>query len=176
MDVGNQEHEQLRGSLDKAFNIYQATLAMVAIFDGFAFAGLLQLLTSSDLINGWRLVSIYILTAAMLFLTTAAFCFHATAHRVIRYWNIFYPLSIFNKVGGMLFVAGVSLMLAAIGSLLFARNIIVAAVVLTFWALGLFVFGRNFRKLHEQTASYMVPVDPIAKTAPEKVEDEIDRN
>lgn len=163
MSERDEEHEQLRGSLDKAFNIYQATLAMVAIFDGFVFAALLQLLTSTEPIYGSRLFAVYILTAAMLFLTTAAFCFHATAHRVIRYWNIFYPRSIFNFVGILFFLSGVSLMLGSIGSLLIARNVILAGVVVFLWAIGIFIFGWNFRRLHERTASYIIQVDPVAK-------------
>jgi len=151
---------KLRQSVGESFNIFQATMAMVAIFMGFVFAGLLQLLTSADDLNTPKTVVVWLLTVAMLSLSLAILCFHATAHRAVRYWRIFYPVSIYNFIGGLAFSGGLLTMLWSVAALLWNKNMIAAAWTVAISAVALIGFGFSFRRMHG-IASYMVKVDEL---------------
>jgi hypothetical protein len=59
------DQSELRKGVAESFNIYQATIAMMAIFTGFVFAGLLQMLTGADAFDTSRRVVVRLLTASM---------------------------------------------------------------------------------------------------------------
>lgn len=149
---------ELRQSVGESFNIFQATVAMVAIFMGFVFSGLLQLLTSPDPLSSTKIVAVWFLTIAMLLLTLAIICFHATAHRVVRYWRIFYPNSIYNRVGALAFSFGLLSMLWSVAILLWMRERTIAAILVGIVAVALIAFGFSFRRMHG-VADYRVNVD-----------------
>jgi len=150
-------NNRIRQTLGESFNIFQATIAMIAIFLGFVFSGLLQLLTS-DILDRTKMV-VWILLASMLLLTLAIILMHATAHRVIRFYQIFYPVSIFNKIGAICFSGGLLFMLWSIAALLWINNMLCEAVVVFVLGATIVVFGFYFRRMHERGASYMVNVD-----------------
>jgi hypothetical protein len=68
-----------RRSVGEFLSIYQAIIAMVSLFTGFVFVGLLQLLTASDPLDAWRVAIIWLLSIALVALTTALLCFHTHA-------------------------------------------------------------------------------------------------
>jgi ABC-type Mn2+/Zn2+ transport system permease subunit len=72
------------------YDIHQATLGMGTMFAGFVFAALFQLLTRQKLMRGFD-VAIGLLLLAMLALTTALICFHATWLRFMKYVGILTP-------------------------------------------------------------------------------------
>lgn len=154
------ETERLRESVGDSFNIYQATVAMVAIFIGFVFSGLLQLLTSSDQLDTARIAVIWLLTLAMFLLSLALMCFHATAHRVVRYWHIFYPVSIFNLIGAVAFSFGLVAMFCSIAVLLWVRGLHCASGFACLSGVGLVLFGASFRRMHGD-AKHVVRVDEL---------------
>jgi hypothetical protein len=148
----------------ESFNIYQATVAMLAIFIGFVFSGLLQMLTGSDSSDPARNVVVFFLTLSMVMLTFALLCFHATAHRVLRYWRIFYPVSIFNKVGAQLFGLGLLFMFWSIAVLLWIRTFHKLGILVAISGFGLVLFGLHFRRMHGD-GEHMVPIDEIPGSA-----------
>jgi hypothetical protein len=152
--------EKLRESVGDSFNIYQATVAMVAIFIGFVFSGLLQLLTSSDKLDAAKIAVVWLLTLAMFLLSLALMCFHATAHRVLRYWRIFYPVSTFNRIGAVAFSFGLVAMFCSIAVLLWIRGLHCASGFAGFSGVALILFGASFRGMHGK-AKYMVHVDEL---------------
>jgi hypothetical protein len=138
---------------------------MMAIFTGFVFAGLLQMLTGADAFDTSRRVVVRLLTASMVLLTFAMMCFHATAHAVLRYWRIFYPVSIFNHVGGLLLGCGLVTMYGSISALLWIKGFQVAAILVLFASIELVLFAERFRSMHKG-GGHLVPIDgpPAAPT------------
>jgi hypothetical protein len=150
---------EFRQSVGESFNIYQATVAMIAIFIGFVFSSLLSILTSPDKIDWLKHLAIWSLIAAMLFLLTALLSFHATAHRVIRYWGIFYPSTIYQRIGGLAMHAGLVSMFASISVLLWSRDITIGAIIVGIYSIGLVIYAESFRRMHGKQAPYITPLD-----------------
>jgi hypothetical protein len=142
------ELERLRDSVGDSFNIFQATVAMVAIFIGFVFSGLLQILLSSDPLTEAMVLVLWLLTLAMATLSFSLILFHATAHRVLRYWRIFYPVSIFNKVGAMSFNMGLLLMFLSIAALFLQKELRTLSILTAGSGLAIVIFGLYFRRMH----------------------------
>jgi hypothetical protein len=154
---------EFRQGVSDSFNIYQATIAMVSLFVGFVFVSLLQMITGSDPLDKWRVSIIWLLIVAMISLTIALLCFHATAHRVVRFWRIFYPVSVYNLVGAIAFNIGLLTMYLSIAALLASRQMYAAAITVAASGVGLISLGYVFRSMHGN-AFYMVHVDePPAK-------------
>ena len=110
------DQSELRKGVAESFNVYQATIAMMAIFSGFVFSGLLQLLTRTEAFNvSWRVV-VWLLTASMVLVTSATMCFHATSHAVLRYWRTFYPTRMFSRLGPIRLERGCLAMKRKVGS------------------------------------------------------------
>ncbi len=59
---------------------------MVSLFAGFVFVGLLQLLTASDPLDAWRIAIVWLLTIALIALTTALR--NVFIHTRIAFFNI----------------------------------------------------------------------------------------
>ena len=83
---GNGSQDELRQTLPESFNVYQGTVAMLSIFLGFVFSGLLSTLSAGRDINK---TYIWILVLTMAALMTALMLFHLTLHQVFRYWRVF---------------------------------------------------------------------------------------
>ena len=66
---------------------------MVSLFTGFVFVGTTPTLTASDPLDVWRIAIIWLLTIALIALTTALLCFHTHAHCMLTYWRIVYLVS-----------------------------------------------------------------------------------
>jgi hypothetical protein len=147
-----------RRDVSQYLSIYQAVIAMVSLFTGFVFVGLLQLLTASERLDIWRITIVWLLMLALVSLTTALLCFHATAHRVVRYWRISYPLSIFNRVAAWAFNVGLLAMYLSLAALLMSRALQIAAAVAALSGFGFVVFGLVTRRMHGK-ADYMIRVD-----------------
>ena len=60
---------------------------------------------------------------ALVCLTSALLCFHATAHGVVRYFRISYPISRFNRFAGSAFNVGLLAMYLSIAVLMMARGL-----------------------------------------------------
>lgn len=154
------EIERLRQSVGEAFNIYQATITIVAIFIGFVFSGLLEILLSSEPMSLAKAVVLWFLTLSMISLSFALVLFHATAHRVCRYWGIFYPVSVFNRIGSLLFNAGLLLMFLCLAVMFWHRDALVLAVLAAISGMGIVLFGAYFRRMHSG-GRHMVNVDEV---------------
>lgn len=150
--------ERLRGGVGDSFNIYQATIAMVAIFIGFVFSALLEILLSSEPLNSARVVVLWFLTLSMVTLSLSLVLFHATAHRVLRYWRIFYPVSIFNKIGALAFSAGLLLMFLCVAALFFQHKVRSLAILTAISGIAIVLFGLHFRRMHAG-GEHMIDVD-----------------
>ncbi len=152
------EKERLRATVGESFNIYQASLAMIAIFIGFVFSALLEFLTGSSEMVGLMLWAVRFLVGAMITLSLSLVCLHGTAHKVVRYWRIFFPVSRFLRVGFSAFSLGLVFMFLTVSMLLFNKKMIIeawAVIISALTVVGLFLY---FRRIH-QAASYMINVD-----------------
>jgi hypothetical protein len=158
MEAKSHSHE-FRQTVGESFNIYQATVAMIAIFIGFVFSGLLLILTSPDKIDISKYVVIWSLIVAMVSLLTALFSFHATAHRVISYWGIFYPVSIFSIIGGIAMNVGILAMFSTVAVLLMSRGIFRGAIFVATYGILLIMYTAFFRPRNGGRASHFTPVD-----------------
>lgn len=152
------EIEGLRQSVGDSFNIFQATIAMVAIFIGFVFSGLLDILLSTEHLTSNRVIVLWFLTLSMITLSCALILFHATAHRVCRYWGIFYPVSVFNRIGALAFSAGLMFMFLCIAVLLWQRDAVALAALAAISGVGIVLFGMYFRSMHTG-GQHLVNVD-----------------
>jgi hypothetical protein len=164
MNSDDPVRSELRRGVGESLNIYQAVIAMVSLFTGFVFVGLLQLLTASDPLDAWRIAIVWLLTIALISLTTALLCFHATAHCVVRYWRIFYPLSTFNRVAALAFNTGLLAMYLSLSALMFLRHLRLAAAVIALSGFGLAAFDLISSRMHGK-ADYLIRVDnppPVA--------------
>jgi hypothetical protein len=153
-----QVYRDSRRDVSQYLSIYQAVIAMVSLFTGFVFVGLLQLLTGSERLDIWRITIVWLLMLALVSLTTALLCFHATAHRVVRYWRISYPLSIFNRVAAWAFNLGLLAMYLSLAALMMSCGLQIAAAVMALSGFGFVVFGLVTRRMHG-SADYMIRVD-----------------
>jgi hypothetical protein len=122
------------------FSIHQATLGMGAIFTGFVFAALFQLLTRQELTRDFDMV-IGLLLLAMLALTTALIYFHATWLQFVKYVGIITPQSTARMAGGFFFQTGITAMIGALGALLWARHMRPYAFAVGIWCIAFWVFA-----------------------------------
>jgi hypothetical protein len=152
------DQSELRRGVAESFNIYQATIAMMAIFTGFVFSGLLQMLTGTAAFDASRRIVVWLLAGSMVLLTFAMMCFHATAHAVLRYWRIFYPQSIFNLVGALLFSCGLLAMYCSIAVLLWINAFKFLGILVVLAGAGLIAFGAIFRSMHKG-GGHLVQID-----------------
>jgi hypothetical protein len=134
--------DDIREHVGESFNIYQASIAMIAIFDGFLFASLVQFLSVEDAIEltGARKLEIWLLTFALLGFTYAMLCFHLTAHQVIRRWGFFYPKNQFVKVGGRLMNLSLLFMFSALAVMLWGKHMFLLAVLFEVGVIGIVIF------------------------------------
>lgn len=153
----DRQQEYLEKHVSESFNLFQATIAIIAIFNGFVFSALFQLLINNDKLTDKKLI-VWLLALAMLFFTFALVLFHASAHRVIKYWGIFSPRSIFSKLGSIMVDIGIFSMLSCIAMLLFYRRLNFIAWFVEFGAIALFLFGLSFRRMHHKRP-YLINVD-----------------
>lgn len=109
---------QLPKGFSESFNIFQATVALLAIFVGFVFTALMQILMTPGPIPENMSTPVYLLSAAILFLTIALFSNHLVAHRVLRAHGLFFPHSVARTVLGLCLPFGVILMFATLAHLL----------------------------------------------------------
>jgi len=137
MNFDDPLRSELHRGVGESLSVYQAVIAMVSLFTGFVFVGLLQLLTASDPLEAWRIAIIWLLTIALIALTTALLCFHTHAHCVLRYWRIFYPVSTFNRVAAIAFNIGLLAMYLSLSVLMFSRHLRLAAAVIGVSGFGL---------------------------------------
>ena len=157
--------QRLRESVGDSFNIFQATIAMVAIFIGFVYSGLLEVLLSTEALTSARIVLLWFMTLAMILFTASLVLFHATAHRVCRYWGVFYPVSVFNFVGALTFSAGLLFMFFCTAVLFYQRGAFVLAVFVAISGMGIVSFGMYFRRMHAG-GKHMVNVDEVLDGTP----------
>jgi hypothetical protein len=142
------ELQRLRESVGDSFDIYQATIPTVAIFISFVFSGLLEILLSTEALTSARLFALWFLTFSMVTFSFALVLFHAPAHRVCRDWGIFFPVSIFNRGGTLVFSAGMLPMFLCVAVLFYQRDALALAVPATMSAVGIVLFGMYFRQMH----------------------------
>jgi hypothetical protein len=122
------------------FSVHQATMGIGAVFTGFVFAALFQLLTRQELVNGFDVV-IGLLLLAMLALTTALIFFHATWLQFVKHVGIITPQSIVRRAGGFLFQTGITAMIGGVGMLLWIRHLRAYALAVGIWCIAFWIFG-----------------------------------
>ena len=84
-----------------------------------------------------------------------------TAHRVIRYWGFFYPISIYNRIGSVLLVSGLFSALMSVSFLFWNRGLYVESIVEAGAAFGLvFLMLYMGPRIHLR-ASYVRSIDEI---------------
>lgn len=158
-------NEQLRRTVGESLSIYQGTVEMLSIFLGFVFFVLVSLLLDQGPSTWPKTVAVFFLTIATIVLLFSLFAFHATAHRVVRRCQIFYPSSVFNRVGGPLLIAGAELMLGSIAVLLWNgrigtcnATILTVCVSAAMVFLGLLMFFSAGPRTHRDRP-YLINVD-----------------
>ena len=145
----------------EGFNIYQATMTMLSIFTGFVFAALLQIVLAPEQLDSVRKIAVRILIAALIFFLLAIFSFHHVAHRVVRYWGIFLPSSVFVRIGGLGLIGGFMFMLFGLATLLWGRGMVIEAVIVGIASTGLGGYATQSRRMHDSKAPYICDVDNI---------------
>lgn len=152
MPVDKITDDQLRKTVGESLNIFQSTITIASILLGFVFAALLQLLSSPEELTSGQSVTASMLVASMLALLTAVICFHITAHQVIHYWKIFFPNSTARRIGAVLFPLGLAFMLAAVATMLSAKdeNWLALFVLVAALALMLSII-KILRGMHHQS-------------------------
>jgi len=149
-------------AISVSFNIYQGTMAMGSIFMGFIFSALLGILLSSEALTRERVWALWWLSISMWTLTISLIFFHATAHRVLRYWGILFPISIFNRLGSGFFSLGILSMFISVGILLLQRGIFLLGILTIILGFGIFLFGISFRRMHKG-GKYLINIDKFPK-------------
>jgi hypothetical protein len=158
--------DQFWESVAVSFNIYQATVAMIAIFEGFVFAGLLVLLTNEAAFTQTpRTIALWMLTVAMVGFSTALVLFDAGVHRVLRYWRAFYPRTIVSRFGALAVSTGFLTMHLAVATLLWAQRMSGQSQFLSAAAVILVVLAVRFHRVH-RGEEYLTDVDPPAQYLP----------
>lgn len=145
----------------ESFNIYQATMTMLSIFTGFVFAALLQIILASEQLDSTKKIAVRILIAALICFLLAIFSFHHSAHRIVRYWRIVLPSSIFVQIGGFGLICGFMCMLLGLAALLWAHEMFIEAVVVGIASVGLGVYIAQSRRMHHPNATYIRDVDNV---------------
>ncbi len=105
-----------------AFGVYQASVAMVAIFHGFVFSALLNVLADPHHLDRPHRISLYALLAAMLLLTAGLVFLDATGHRIIERGGFLYPRGWLPKSAAFAIGVGIWGMYGGVGALLWARG------------------------------------------------------
>jgi hypothetical protein len=150
--------ERLRESAGVSANMYQATIAMIAIFIGFVFSGLLQILLSPEMLTTGRLFVVWFLSISMASLSFSLFLFHAMAHQSLRYWQFVYVRSKFNINGARMLEIGLLLMFISVAALAWEKGLRLMAVFIFGSAVGLISFGSSLRGMHKN-ATHVVDID-----------------
>jgi hypothetical protein len=158
MNSDDPVQSERRPRVGEFLSIYQAVIAMVSLFTGFVFVGLLQFLTASDPLDGWRVAIVWLLSIAWIALTTALLCFHTHAHCVVRYWRILYPISIFNGMAALAFNIGLLAMYLSLSALMFSRHLWLAAAVIALSGFGVAALDLVSIWIHRK-ADYLIRVD-----------------
>jgi hypothetical protein len=139
-----------------AFSVYQASIAMIAIFHGFVFSGLLAVLTKPHHLTRPDRISLYALLAAMLFLTTGLVFLDATGHRIIEREKFLYPRGWLPRVAAIAVGLGIWGMYGGIAALLWARRMHVVSIVLLVTSAALVVIGFV---LHNDNKTELIELD-----------------
>lgn len=145
----------------ESFNIYQATMTMLSIFTGFVFAALLQIVLAPEQLDSAKKVAVRILIAALICFLLAIFSFHHSAHRVVRYWKIALPSSVFVRIGAFGLIGGFMSMLFGLSVLLWAREMAIEAVIVGIASVALGGYIAQSRRMHHSEATYIHHVDDI---------------
>jgi hypothetical protein len=142
--------KDMRQHVSESYNVYQATVAIFAVFDGFIFSALINILLSDRPITLGIKTTLYALLAALIGFMLAVLCFHATAHAVVRYWRFFFPGGTLIKWGVRIANAAIILMFGALGALFIARELPIHGIIAIAGGVGLFLFGVVFKHIHYQ--------------------------
>ncbi len=144
-----------------SFNIYQSTMTMLSIFTGFVFAALLQVLLAPEQLNSLQRIAVDILIAALIGFLLAIFSFHHAAHRMVRYWKISLPSSVFVRIGAVGLMGGFMFMLFGLSVLLWAKAMAIEAVIVGIASVCLVCYIAQSRRMHHHAATYIHHVDDI---------------
>ncbi len=150
--------QDLRDHVAESFNIYQASVAMIAIFDGFLFASLLQFLSRDGPLSPTAQRTIWLMTIALFGFTFAMICFHSASHQVIKHWGFFYPKSGFILAGRWLMNAALFAMFSALAVMLLGKEMRYLAVLV----LGGGAYVALFTAIHghkRRQGKHVVQVD-----------------
>ena len=141
------ELRELRNTVGESLNVYQASVAMLSIFLGFVFAGLLQVLSGAAMPP---LTVVVALVVALLGLMTALLLFHLTAHQVFRFWEVFFPDSSIRTMAGIAMNIGLIFMFLTVGALLRHSGMKRTGAFVPIYGVGLilFVLIMHIRLLH----------------------------
>jgi hypothetical protein len=145
----------------ESFNIYQATMTMLSIFTGFVFAALLQIIVAPEQLDSAKKIAVRILIAALISFLLAIFSFHHAAHRMVRYWRIVLPRSVFVRIGGLGLIGGFMFMLFGLAILLWARQMGIEAIIVGIASVGLGGYAAQSRRMHHPKATYLRDVDHV---------------
>lgn len=137
---GLSPEQQAPGSLELSFNVYHGTVAMGAIFVGFVFSSLLEILLSQDPLTPAKKVVLWLLTWSMILLSAALVFFHTTAHRFINWCKAPYPRSVYSRAGIVCFTVGLTFMFCSIGVLMFQRGLHVLMAITMLFGFGIASF------------------------------------
>ncbi|MDA8375610.1 MAG: hypothetical protein M0Z50_00785 [Planctomycetia bacterium] len=149
-DARRRTFSDLREHTAEASGIYQATITMIAIFDGFIFVALLQMLNTPTRLTAWAVGVVWLLTMALMVFTYAMLCFHVVGYRIINYFSFFFPGSRFIVAGRLLMNLGVLAMFSALAAMLCSRGAVALAFlagVVEAGALGAVVFSLIGKRL-----------------------------
>jgi lysine 2,3-aminomutase len=137
-------------TVPESFNIYQATVAIIAIFLGFIFSALLSFLTSPGTLAQpvvWGLLG------GLVALMTALLLNQLTAHEVYTTFGIFFPRSPMALIAGLFLSLGVFFMFLTVSALLYERGMKYRAFGLAIYGLALIAFFQIARGRLRRTSA-----------------------
>lgn len=118
-------------SITVSFNIYQATIAIIAIFLGFTFNTLVTFLTSQGALAHFV---VFGLVGGLLCFMTALLLIQLSAHHIYTETGIYFPRTLGNMVGALSLSFGILFMFFTISALLYDRG-------MTYGAIGVALYG-----------------------------------
>lgn len=149
--------DYLRDHVSESFNIFQSSIAMIAIIDGFLFSSLVQFLSKESL-TSWNRASIWMMSLSLMLNTGAMITLHTTAHQVIHRCQFFYPKSRMIIIGRIMMDGAIFFMFLALSVMLMAHSMYeLSALTFIFGAAaGLF---RRISKRNPASGANVVRVD-----------------
>ena len=147
----------LRDHVSESFNIFQASIAMIAILDGFLFSSLVQVL-SRDQLTCWNRVSIWLMMLSLICNTGAMITMHTASHQVIHRCQFFYPKSRMIVAGRNLMDLAFIFLFATLGTMLFSHGMWALAVISLVFGFAIALF-RRVSKRTPSSGQNIVQVD-----------------